>query len=100
MLQKYSGIVEAKLNEYQQTDKDTLELFHKAKLSPPSSGRRVGLNFGRRAGRRPINSAMALLLLISLLAIGALMVSVVLLLEYGVMYCIAWSAHIHIDHGW
>lgn len=77
MLQKYSGIVAAKQNEYQQDDKDTLEQFHKAKLLPPVAGRRVGLNFGRRAGRRPINSAMALLLLISLLAIGALLVSVI-----------------------
>jgi len=81
-LQKYSGIVAAKQNEYQQDDKDTLEQFHKAKLLPPAAGRRVGLNFGRRAGRRPINSAMALLILISLLAIGALLVSDIDIIYY------------------
>lgn len=63
----------AKQDEYQTDEKKTLELFRQAKLHRPlvSAGNRVL----RRAGRRPINSAMALLLLVLILAIGALLVS-------------------------
>jgi len=69
---KYEGVVTAKQDDYQAEEKETLELFRQAKSRrPPVSAGRVL----RRAGRRPINSAMALLLLVLILAIGALLVS-------------------------
>ena len=70
---KYATVVTAKQNDYQADEKETLKLFQQAKSRRPliNTGDRVL----RRAGRRPINSAMALLLLILILAIGALIVS-------------------------
>ena len=49
-----------------------MELFRQAKLQRPAVN--AGSRILRRAGRRPINNAMALLLLVLILAIGALMV--------------------------
>lgn len=68
---KYAGVVTAKQDEYQDEEKETLQLFRQAKLRRPliNTGRVL-----RRAGRRPINSVMALLLLVLILTIGALLV--------------------------
>lgn len=73
MHKKYAGVVTAKQDEYQVDEKNTLELFRKAKLHRPTTV--TGSRVLRRAGRRPINSTMALLLLVLILAIGALLVS-------------------------
>lgn len=74
MHKKYAGVVTAKQDEYQADEKKTLELFRQAKSHRPLATTSSNRVF-RRAGRRPINSTMALLLLGLILAIGALLVS-------------------------
>ena len=96
---KYAVVVTAKQDEYQTDEKETLELFRQAKSRRPlvnTAGNRVL----RRAGRRPINSAMALLLLVLLLAVGALMVcDAYKLFVYYRLYTVR-TTHLCIDNGW
>lgn len=76
MHKKYAAVVTAKQDEYQDDEKTTLNLFRQAKSHRPliSTGNRVL----RRAGRRPINGTMALLLLVLVLAIGALLLGLLI----------------------
>ena len=65
-------------------------LFRQAKLCRPSTTARGRVL--RRAGRRPINSVMALLLLVVVLAVGALMVG------DGVLTNCAYNCLVRITH--